>query len=29
MARRIKVCPSLLLWDDVFEIWVVGFEGFD
>jgi hypothetical protein len=21
--------PLLLLWDDVFEIWVVGFVGFD
>jgi hypothetical protein len=29
MARRMNVCPFLLLEDDVFEIWGVGFVGFD
>ncbi len=31
IARRMKVCPSpvTVKGDDVFEIWVVGFVGFD
>jgi hypothetical protein len=28
-GKENECLPSLLLWDDVFEIWVVGFVGFD